>query len=163
MVDAIDYVCNTAAKDPFAAQSKLIASAVQQYLATSMLATFPHNGLLEPTIEDRRDTTPILLRRAIAFVDDNAHQGITITDIANHIYVTPRAVQLMFRKHRDCTPSEYLRKVRLHHAHVDLLAGDRMKTTVTEIAHRWGFTHVGRFAVLYREQYGASPHLTLRE
>jgi len=65
-------------------------------------------------------------------------------------------------KHRDCTPSEYLRRVRLHYAHLELVDGNRATTTVGEVARRWGFGNLGRFAVLYRQTYGRSPHVTLR-
>jgi transcriptional regulator GlxA family with amidase domain len=126
-----------------------------------MLATFPSNALLEPTITDHRDSTPVLLRRAVAYIDDHAHDDITVTDIANHIYVTTRALQYMFRRHRNCTPIEYLRRVRLHNAHLDLIAADRTDTTVGAIARHWGFLHTGRFAVFYRERYGRSPRQTL--
>ncbi|WP_156763149.1 AraC family transcriptional regulator, partial [Mycobacterium sp. E787] len=34
---------------------------------------------------------------------------------------------------------------------------------VTQIAARWGFAHTGRFAVLYRQTYGQSPHATLKQ
>jgi AraC-like DNA-binding protein len=44
-----------------------------------------------------------------------------------------------------------------------LMNCDRSKTTVTEVAQRWGFAHTGRFAVLYRQAYGQSPHTTLKQ
>jgi AraC-like DNA-binding protein len=159
----IGHVRDSVATNPELAQNLLISSSVRRYLAASMLNTFPNNALLEPTIEDRRDSTPVLLRRAIAFIDDNAHRDISVVDIARAVYVTPRALQYMFRKHRDYTPAEYLRRVRLHHAHLELVAGTHMATTVGQIAARWGFGHLGRFAVYYRQQYGQSPHVTLRE
>jgi transcriptional regulator GlxA family with amidase domain len=68
----------------------------------------------------------------------------------------------MFRRHLDSTPMAYLRRVRLDQVHHDLVTGDRWTTTVTAAAARWGFAHTGRFAVLYRETYGQSPHVTLR-
>jgi transcriptional regulator GlxA family with amidase domain len=68
----------------------------------------------------------------------------------------------MFRRHLESTPMAYLRRVRLDQAHHDLVTGDRWTTTVTAAAARWGFAHTGRFAVLYRETYGQSPHVTLR-
>ncbi|HET9892924.1 MAG TPA: helix-turn-helix transcriptional regulator [Mycobacterium sp.] len=162
MVKAVDYVCQSVLTDPHAAQTPLIAGAAGRYLAATMLATFPNTAVLEPTIEDRHDTTPVLLRRAVAYIDDNAHKDISLTNIARHVYVSPRALQLMFRKHRDCTPTEYLRRVRLHHAHLDLVRENRLTSTVGQIAYRWGFNHVGRFSVFYRQQYGQSPHDTLR-
>src|SRR6202007_587801 len=106
--------------------------------------TVPSTALVEPTIEDRHDSTPELLDpRPISFVDDNAHGDLSVTDIAEAIHVTPRAVQYMFRKYRDCTPTDYLRRVRLHHAHLDLVAGYHMTTTVGQIATEWGFGHFG--------------------
>ena len=35
-------------------------------------------------------------------------------------------------------------------------------TTVAAVAHRWGFTHVSRFAQAYRRTYGRSPGVMLR-
>ncbi|MFC9283954.1 helix-turn-helix domain-containing protein [Streptomyces collinus] len=54
-----------------------------------------------------------------------------------------------------------MRRVRLAHAHHDLVAADPDDgTTVTGIAARWGFHHAGRFAAEYRETYGRAPHRT---
>lgn len=161
LVHTIDYLQDVLA-EPVTEGATLIASTAMQYVAAGVLAAFPSNALLDPTIADRRDTTPVLLRRAMAFIEDHADGDIGIADIAGAIYVTPRAIQLMFRRHRDCTPMEYLRQVRLDHAHRELLSADRAQTTVTRVAARWGFAHTGRFAVYYRQVYGESPHRTLR-
>ncbi|UMB70650.1 helix-turn-helix transcriptional regulator [Mycobacterium paraterrae] len=163
LVKTIDYVRKGVMRDPFAAQNPLIISAVEDYLAATVLAAFPDAALHDSGLDDHGDGTPSLLRRAIAFIDDHAHRDISVVDIAESIYVTPRALQYMFRRHRDCTPMEYLRRVRLHHAHLELVAADRHRTTVGQVAARWGFGHLGRFAVYYRAQYGQSPHVTLRE
>lgn len=156
-----DYVCESVSEDIPVVREPLISSTIQRYLAASILAAFPSTAVLDTTVEDQRDSTPQLLRRAVAFIDDNAHADISLADIANAIFVTPRALQYMFRKHRDCTPTEYLRQVRLHHAHLELVAGNRDTTSVGEIARKWGFGHMGRFAAYYRQHYGQSPHVTL--
>lgn len=162
LLDLIDYVCARAATNRHASTNALLAGAVQRYLAAAVLTTFPNTALLAPTIDNRNQSTPVVLRRAMAFIDDNAHRDISLADVAREVYVTPRALQYMFRKHRDCTPSEYLRRVRLHYAHLELVDGDHATTTVGEVARRWGFGNLGRFAVSYRQTYGRSPHVTLR-
>jgi len=162
MVKAIDYVVRDVVTNPEAAQSPLVAGAVARYLAASMLAVFPNTALLEPTIEDRHDSSPRVLRRAEAFIDDNAQNDISVVDISEAVHITSRALQYMFQKHRDCTPMGYLRRVRLHHAHQDLVTSHGEQTTVARIAARWGFGHLGRFATSYRQMYGQSPHVTLR-
>jgi len=105
---------------------------------------------------------PQTLRRAIAFIHDNAHSDIALTDIAVAIGVTPRSVQYTFRRHLGTTPLEYLRKVRLNRAHRDLQAADPAVDTVMAIAGRWRFGHPGRFSRAYKDAFGTSPSLTLR-
>lgn len=158
----MNYVHALVFGNPDACQSPLVVGTVGQHVAASVLAALPNSALTDPTIQDRRDSTPVLFRRAKMFIDDNAHRDISLADVARAVYVTPRALQYMFRKHMDCTPMEYLRRARLHQAHHELLAGDHHRTTVAAIAAKWGFGHTGRFALYYRETYGQSPHTTLR-
>jgi AraC-like DNA-binding protein len=163
LVSAIDYFRDSVAANPLAAGSKLIAGPAQRYLAASVLATYPNTADADTANEHRRDSSEVLLRRATSFIDENAQTDISLNDIADALKVSPRAVQYMFRKHRDCTPMQYARRVRLQHAHLDLVGGDPTSTTVSEVARRWGFAHLGRFAATYRMAYGQSPHATLRD
>ena len=57
---------------------------------------------------------------------------------------------------------EYLRRVRLEHAHRDLLAADPAHQSVTAIAYRWGFHSPSEFTSRYRQAYGVLPSRTLR-
>jgi AraC-like DNA-binding protein len=102
------------------------------------------------------------LRRAIEFIEANADKNIDLGDIAETVCLTPRAVQYMFRRHLDTTPLQYLRRIRLNRVHHELLTANRRHDTVSAIAARWGFMHAGRFASFYRQTYGRSPHITLR-
>jgi AraC-like DNA-binding protein len=162
LATAVEYVRRTMDNNPEVIEQPLGASTIGRFLAATMLASYPNTALLEPTAEDRIDCTPLTLRRAEAFIDDHAHTDISVSDIARAVHVTPRTLQYTFRKHRDCTPMVYVRRVRLHHAHLDLLAGNRETTTVGYIAAKWGFVNIGRFALYYRQTYGQSPHVTLR-
>lgn len=103
-----------------------------------------------------------LLRRATAFIEENAHREITVSDIAAAVGVTPRSVQYSFRRHLGVTPLEYLRRIRLERAHRELQAADPSTDTVMAIAGRWGFSHAGRFSVVYKQTFGAPPSETLR-
>jgi AraC-like DNA-binding protein len=139
----------------------LVLGHAGRLLAAVTLAAFPH-ATREPSACDHTDSRPILLRKAMDYIDANLANDIGLADIAEAVHVTPRAVQYMFRRHLDRTPLQWLRQMRLRRAHMDLLAADRAHATVTDIAARWGFAHTGRFAVLYRQAYGESPYQTLR-
>lgn len=136
-------------------------SAAGRLLAAAILSTFPVVDDLDTAMVASGDQ-PAVLRRAIAYLQEHAQREISVVDLAHAMYVTPRALQYLFRKHLDTTPMAYLRSVRLDRAHLELLRSDRSSTTVAATAARWGFAHTGRFAVLYRDTYGRSPHVTLR-
>lgn len=162
LVAAMDYVRDVIAANPQAAQNPLLAGTAQRHLAAAILTAYPNTNQSADDTADSRDATQGLLRRAVAFIEENAHRDISLRDIADAVHVTPRAVQYMFRKHRDRTPMQYLRELRLHYAHLDLIAGDPSMVSVRSVALRWGFAHTGRFAASYRAVYGRSPHATLR-
>ena len=51
--------------------------------------------------------------------------------------------------------------LRLERAHDTLLAAIPGSTTVTEVALRWGFPHLGEFAARYSARFGEKPSETL--
>jgi AraC-like DNA-binding protein len=140
----------------------LLVGSAARLLAAHVLAAFPNSALTDPTIEDRHDAHPHTLRLAVAFIDEHAQHDISIADVAAAASVTIRAVQMAFRRHLDTTPMEYLRRVRLDHAHRDLLAADPARETVTAVAYRWSFPSASRFSAYYRQAYGVPPSRTLR-
>jgi AraC-like DNA-binding protein len=120
--------------DPEAAATSLVAASATRLLVATALATFPNNALTDPTTQDRHDSSPATLHRAVAFIDEHAHQDIALADIAAAAHVTIRAMQLAFRRHLNTIPSRYLRRVRLDHAHSQLVSGDPERDTVTAVA-----------------------------
>ena len=156
------YARDIVADLPDTAAHELLVANVARLLVATALATFPNNALTDPTIQDRHDGHMATLHRAVAFIDDNAHRDISIAEIAEAAHVTIRAVQHAFQRHMGTTPTAYLRRVRLDHAHQELVAADPAQQTVTAIAYRWGFPSPSRFAVYYRDVYGVLPGHTLR-
>jgi AraC family ethanolamine operon transcriptional activator len=76
--------------------------------------------------------------------------------------VTPRTLARAFRAVHGTTPVHYLHALRLSEARQTLLAKGAHCSSVTEVATRFGFRELGRFAGEYREQFGESPSETLR-
>lgn len=153
---------STLLANPDAAAAPLLLDSAAQLLAAATLATFPNTAVTEPTIEDRHDATGTTLRRAVAYIDENASDHVSLADIADAAHVSIRTVQLAFRRHLDTTPMAHLRRVRLDHAHRELAAADPRHTTVTGVAARWGFASHSRFTASYRAAYGVAPSTTLR-
>ncbi|QNP67682.1 AraC family transcriptional regulator [Streptomyces genisteinicus] len=159
----VAFLRDTVLGGPAPAAEGLVVSTALRHLAAVALTSLP--GTLtahRPRPVDGRDAGTATLRRAMTFIEENAHRDIGLSDIAAAVRVTPRAVQYAFRRHASTTPLGHLRRVRLAHAHGDLRAATTEVSSVLDIAARWGFAHPGRFAAAYRDAYGASPSDTLR-
>ncbi|MFI5930483.1 helix-turn-helix transcriptional regulator [Micromonospora sp. NPDC051543] len=145
------------------AQEPLVAGAAVRLLVVASLMAFPNNARRIPTPEDRRDAHSHSFRRAVSFIEDNAHRDINASDIAAAAHINIRALQVAFRRHLDTTPMTYLRKVRLEYAHRELISADPSTTSVASIAARWGFVNHSRFTARYRATFGIAPSFTLRQ
>jgi transcriptional regulator GlxA family with amidase domain len=75
--------------------------------------------------------------------------------------VSGRTLLQHFRDSKGVSPIRYLRNARFAKVR-DALAQSEPADSVTAIALRWGFSHMGRFAVEYRKRFGESPSQTLR-
>ncbi|WP_062210158.1 AraC family transcriptional regulator [Streptomyces sp. NBRC 109706] len=139
----------------------VVAAQLTQATAALLVATQP---LITRGVAARPGGTVshAALRRAMALIEERPDHPHTLADLAAAARVSPRALQEAFRAHLDTTPLGYLREVRLRHAHQDLLAAARDRSaTVSDIAHHWGFSNLGRFAAHYRHRYGHPPSQTL--
>lgn len=98
---------------------------------------------------------PRALRRVVQAIHDDPGRPWTAGDLAAVAGTSARRLQEGFQKWLSCTPSGYLKDVRLQRAHLDLARDDG--TRVSDIAARWGFSSASRFATAYRDRYGVLP------
>ncbi|MBT2504254.1 helix-turn-helix transcriptional regulator, partial [Curtobacterium sp. ISL-83] len=132
----------------------------QRDVARSLFGLYPFQG--EPLPEGFGNRKNARLRAAVAFIHEHAAEPLTVADIADAAGLSVRGLQESFQRELNATPMNYLREVRLRHAHSDLLKADPDVTTVAEIASTWGFGHMGRFSHEYFNQFGEYPKRTLR-
>lgn len=98
-------------------------------------------------------------KRAQDFIHANAARPISLSDISDAAGVTPRMLQLAYKSAFGLSPMRALQQERLRLARFDLLSGDA--TSVSDTALKWGFSHLGRFSVDYRQEFGETPRETL--
>jgi AraC-like DNA-binding protein len=132
---------------------------LKQTMLACLLEGVPHNGALPRRHNDAR-VLPRQVRRAIEFMNANAHRAISITEIAAYAATSPRSLQTGFRQFHGMTPTEYLRDLRLKQVQAELLDPTK-PSSIAEIATAWGFVHLGLFAARYREAFGELPKATL--
>jgi AraC-like DNA-binding protein len=94
------------------------------------------------------------------WIREHASEPITVRQLSAVAGVGARALQKACLARWGQTPLELVASRRLELAR-RLLAMTGATRTVTEAAARAGFTHLGRFAVQYRQAFGESPSDTL--
>jgi AraC-like DNA-binding protein len=154
---AIRFVADVMPTDAF--ESDL----VRANLLDVLLSVTAHH-LLEDVPSPQARAVPAALTRAEEHLRAHAGEAVSIADAAEAARLSVRGLQDQFQRWLGISPGQYLRNVRLESARSDLLAAraDGVPVRVADIAYRWGFTHLGRFAGYYAEAYGETPGQTLR-
>jgi AraC-like DNA-binding protein len=158
----IQHVRGLVSQSPLLATAPLARRELGWLVNSAVLACFP-NSTLEAESYSHSGDTPGALRRALGYINEHAGDPITLNEIATAARLSPRGLQAAFRRHLETTPLAYLRSIRMERAHRDLQSADPSDGVgVAAVAARWGFTHLGRFAVEYRRRFGRYPSQTLR-
>lgn len=106
---------------------------------------------------------PYYVRRVEAYIRANLHEPLTIERLAEHAGVSASTLFAGFRSRHGQSPMAYVRQLRLERVRAELLETEASHgSTITDVATRWGFAHLGRFAVDYKRQFGESPSASLR-
>ena len=157
----VDLLRTEAEQDGALVHSPVARAQLRSLLLTQLLCGQPNN-YSDVLRQGSGTPVPRLLQRAVDLIRDHAAEALTVEDVAQATGMSVRALQQGFRRYVGCTPTEYLRDVRLDRVHAALQAGDPGSLTVTDAAFRWGFTHLGRFAGDYRRRFAEPPSATLR-
>lgn len=100
----------------------------------------------------------ILACERLALSVDDVHVGLD--DIARRSGYSRRALELIFRRSVGMPPGRWFMNMRLNGALRELLT-PTPKCSVADVATRWGFRHLPRFAEQYRNAFGELPRQTL--
>jgi AraC-like DNA-binding protein/tetratricopeptide (TPR) repeat protein len=108
-----------------------------------------------------REPLPRGLKQAIEWLEAEPARPWRLRDLAAVSGIAPRTLQKHFHRFLGRAPLAFLRELRFDRAREQLLHPAE-HVSVTELATRCGFSHLGRFAVEYQRRYGESPSATLR-
>jgi AraC-like DNA-binding protein len=103
-----------------------------------------------------------VMRRFWQVVEQSAGQPLYIPEICSAIQVSERTLLACCHEHLGVGPKRYLLLRRMALARKSLREQAAGTTSVTDIAMRYGFWNLGRFAVEYKVLFGESPSFTLR-
>jgi AraC-like DNA-binding protein len=103
-----------------------------------------------------------ILRKLHDLAQENPEEPLYISDVCRILRVPKRTLQYSCNEQLGMSPKKYLTLRRLHLVHQALQRGSEGGHSVSDIAMRFGFWELGRFAIVYRTIYGETPSATLR-
>lgn len=104
---------------------------------------------------------PQHVKHALAYLRANVGEKVTLPDLATACSVPERTLLKQFKQFLGTSPLAHFQRIRLTTARTELLRSDDTNS-ISEIASRCGFTHLGRFAADYRRTFGEKPSATRR-
>lgn len=100
------------------------------------------------------------VHNALSYIEANSHRTLTLESIAAASFCSVRTLQRAFKRNINTSPMKYLKEQRILAFHKALLIS-KPDETVTTIAFKLGFTHLGQLAIDYKKIYGTHPSAVL--
>jgi AraC family ethanolamine operon transcriptional activator len=116
--------------------------------------------------KERRMTLPFqkkirLIQGIEAWLEETDYAQCSVQEICRTFQVNERTLRRVFAEWYGVPPKRYLLAIRLNCVRKELSESNSQVTQVSKIANRWGFWHMGQFAMIYRRQFGELPSGTL--
>jgi AraC-like DNA-binding protein len=102
------------------------------------------------------------VQRALAVLEASVDEPVYLAQLCDAADVSERTLRTAFQRVHGVSPIRYLHLHRMTQARRALLTADAASDRVCDIATRFGFANLGRFAVEFRELFGESPSKLLR-
>ena len=139
----------------------IILDGLKDLLLNSILTFLPNSYSDKLQSKQATYILPYHVKRARDFMHEHADKVIGVTEIATAAGCGYRTVQRGFMEAFGLSPTAYLRTIRLHHVR-KALQNSENGVSIARLAQKWGFTHPGRFAKFYAQEFGEMPSETLR-
>ena len=94
------------------------------------------------------------VKRLIDYFHDNPEHWISIDDACQLAQMGRRNLYYQFRKHTGLSPQKYFSRIRLSYLRQELIT---CESSITELALKYNFHHLGDFSASYRAVYGELP------
>ena len=136
------------------------ARGLEQALIDAVVNCLAYGERREPSLAQGQHA--IVMRRFHRVVEENVEEPLYVPEVCKAIRVSSRTLQACCQEHLGMGPKRYLVLRRMGLARQALRQATPEVGSVTDIATRYGFWQLGRFAVEYQSLFGEAPSATLR-
>jgi len=142
--------------------SAMWVAAIRGRLQRYLLAVMGHRPGPRPVSSVHRVARYDLALAALRMIQPEAERRITVSDLAQGLGVSARALEYAFSSVIGMSPAQYILAERLNKARNRLMTFGSSGETVTTVAFDHQFENLSRFAQQYARLFGERPSDTLR-
>jgi AraC family ethanolamine operon transcriptional activator len=155
----LEYIFDTAKQNASNIKKKAFRQIFFKGIPSMILNYWVSNELVENIPSSRiRD---IAFRKAIDYLNSCSTEMPTIKELCLISGASERTLQNAFNEKYGFGPKEFIRKQTLNLVRQELLHAKSSVTKVQDVAHRYGFLHLGHFCANYKKLFGELPSETL--
>lgn len=158
----VHFLANSANHGLMDQQNTLVTSQARDLLMTQILTQLKSNMQDILTGQEVSRVVPRHVKRAQDCIHANPSETLDMVSLSEISGCSYRTLQRGFIDAFGVTPRQYIRKVRLQSVRNELLSAES-NLSVSAIARKWGFGHMGRFAQEYAQEFGERPTETVRQ
>jgi AraC family ethanolamine operon transcriptional activator len=144
----------------------MVTAEERDWAQEELLASFVHALATRP---GRSASTPRtsgadrlrLVRRAESYLESHLGDTIRIDELCAAVGTNLHTLERAFVDVHGVSPKKFVTLRRLAHVRKDLMHHSRRAGSVTDVATKWGFFHLSRFAAEYKALFQESPSETL--
>lgn len=131
---------------------------IEYEIPRSLILAIPNQDPYQkkPTIKNRLQA----VKKVKEYVNAYKYDEITVRDLCKAAFVSERTLRYAFNEYFGISPKKYIKIRNLNLVKRDLARYQPDEKSVTDIANRWGFWHMGQFAKDYKVLFGELPSKT---
>lgn len=139
-------------------ESRAIGSRIETDLTTEALNALAMDRLhpVKPMAVERSR----VLKKALEVIEERVDEPLLVGELSEAVGSSSRTLRYAFEEKFDVSPKAYLKARRLSHLRSALRAAEP-RGTVSELAMKMGFLHLGQLAADYRRMFNELPSETL--
>jgi AraC-like DNA-binding protein len=151
--------CRLAETKPEMIAHREVVRALEQDLLHALVNCLTADGTQEDAVANRRHAE--IMARFEAILASRDDRPLSMAEVCSAVDVGERTLRVCCTEFLGMSPGSYARLRRLNLVRAALQAADPATTSIATVARRYGFSELGRFAVVYRSVFGEMPSTTL--
>jgi AraC-like DNA-binding protein len=153
-------VCRLAETKPKILSHSEVARAIEQSLIQALVACLTTAGAQTDGYANRHHAR--IMVRFEEVLAEHLSRPLRMPELCELILVSDRTLRVCCAEFLGMSPTRYVLLRRLKEVRRALRDADPGTVSVAEVAHRFGFAELGRFAGRYRATFGEAPSATLQ-